>query len=179
MKKKLIDAVNAQTGAHQSKWQDLLASGAVELGINLDDSQMRLMEAFVKELLDANQRFNLTRLTDPLEIAESLILDSVYPGKFINDKTSVLDLGTGAGFPGIPLKIARPQLSFTLIDSRRRKISFLKFIIRQLGLEEITADHVRAEDLAGGGARFGCVITRAVATLTDLIRLGFPLLGPE
>ncbi len=140
---------------------------------------MGLLGSFVKELLSANQTTNLTAITDPEEIAESLILDSIIPGKYLFDKKQILDLGTGAGFPGIPLKIVFPELNLTLIDARRKKVNFLKYVIRQLGLEDIAARQIRAEELAGEGGRFDAVITRAVADLAHLIKLAFPLLKKE
>ena len=80
------------------------------------------------------------------------------------------------GFPGIPLKIERPEMELTLIDGKRKKINFVKYVIRQLGLEGIEARQVRAEELVGEGKRFGCVITRAVASLADLAGMAFPVL---
>jgi 16S rRNA (guanine527-N7)-methyltransferase len=118
---------------------------------------------------------NLTRLTGPVDVAEGLILDSIYPERFIPGGQGVLDLGTGAGFPGVPLRIARPDLSMTLVDARRKKVSFLQYVIRELGLSGVSARHVRAEDLAGKGLHFDTVITRAVSSLHQLIPLAMPL----
>ncbi len=174
-----LNHINLSKSDIGTQWFECVRPGAGELGIALDEGKVALLETYVKELLDASQGLNLTRLTEPLEIAESLILDSIFPGKFLPEAKPVLDLGTGAGLPGIPLKIAYPALSMTLIDGRRKKINFLKHVIRQLGLKDTKARHIRAEDLAEQGARFGIVITRAVSSLKDLIKLALPLLEKE
>jgi len=162
----------------KAQWLRHLRRGAEKLGLELDDGKTALLEVFAKELLAANERLNLTRIVDPVELADKLLLDSVYPGKFLEGEGRVLDLGTGGGVPGVPIKIARPEVELTLIDGKRKKINFVKYVIRKLGLEGIEARQVRVEELAGEGVRFGCVITRAVASLTDLLRMAFPLLEP-
>lgn len=154
----------------------LLWSGAKSLGIMLDTSRIDQLLFFVKELLEANQRLNLTRLTTPMEIAEKLLLDSMFAGKFIKKGAQVLDLGAGAGVPGIPLKISRPDLSLNLIDARRKRVSFLKYVIRRLGLKGITARHIRAEELAEEGAVFKIIVCRAVSSLDRLVPIALPLL---
>jgi len=167
-----------QNSFKTDQWLRHLRRGAEKLGIELDDGKTALLEVFAKELLAANERLNLTRVLDPVALADKLILDSVYPGKFLEGEGRVLDLGTGGGVPGVPLKIARPEMELTLIDGKRKKINFVKYVIRKLGLEGIEARQVRADALAGEGVRFGCVITRAVASLADLLRMAFPVLAP-
>lgn len=162
-----------------NQWTDWLRSSARDLNVSLNEEKIRLLDEFIRELSSANQTVNLTGITSPLEIAESLILDSIFPGQYLRDKTQVLDLGTGAGFPGIPLKIVYPDFLMTLIDAKRKKINFLKYMIRQLGLEGISARQIRAEELAGQGGRFDVVITRAVSSLDALIQMGLPLLKKD
>lgn len=163
-------------------WRHRLISGADELGISIDDTKINLLRSFANELLAANQTVNLTRVTDPSEIAEILMLDSLVPGKFIPSGSSVLDLGTGAGFPGIPLKIVYPSLSVSLLDSKRKKISFLKHIIRHLNLNHTVAKQARAEEVAnisGFSMAFDVVVSRAVTSLDRFVSLAVPFLKKE
>jgi 16S rRNA (guanine527-N7)-methyltransferase len=159
-----------------------LKNGAKQLGIDIDDTQIHLLRWFAIELLLANKAVNLTSVTDPFEISEKLMLDSLMPGKFIPPGSSVLDLGTGAGFPGIPLKIVFPSLQLTLIDSKRKKINFLKFIIRQLTLVQIMMKLARVEDLTQIPEMvmsFDVVVSRAVTSMERLISLSTPFLKKD
>jgi len=160
-------------------WQRGIKYGANQLEIHIRDAQIDQLRSFADELLMANQTVNLTSITDPLEIAEKLMLDSMVPGRFIPPESSVLDLGTGAGFPGIPLKISFPSLSVTLLDSKRKKINFVKYSIRLLNLTRIDAKQARAEELAGQpemAGSFDVVVSRAVTSLSRLIPLATPFL---
>ena len=161
----------------ESLWNGWLSSGAEELGLELDEQKIALLRRFAEELMEAGKTFNLTGITDPFEMAVKLMLDSIYPEKFIPNDARVLDLGTGAGFPGVPLKIARPGLSMNLIDSRRKRINFLKYAIARLGLSGIRAEQIRAEDLAKReGRQYDTVVCRAVSSLAELAGLAAPLL---
>lgn len=164
------------SAAGSDQWRRWIAKGSESLGIDMDEHKTALLESYAGELIEAGRSVNLTSIDDPLEIAEILMLDSMVPGKYIDRGAKVLDLGTGAGIPGIPLKIAFPDLKMTLIDGRRKRINFVKYVIRQLGLENIRALHARAEELAEKQERFDVVVSRAVSSVQELERLATPLL---
>lgn len=159
--------------------REILSSGASELGITLDDSQLDRFELFTRLLLDWNQKVNLTRITDPCEIAVKHYLDSLSLLSVIDIPTgsSVIDVGTGAGMPAIPLKIARPDLTFTMLDSVRKRLLFIEAALEELGIRDAELVHARAEDAGRGKAfreQFGFAVSRAVARLTVLSELCLP-----
>lgn len=159
---------------------DALESGASDIGIELSDSQLALLDRFASLLVDANSRFNLTRITEPSEIVTGHYLDSLLYlwAVDISEGAAVIDVGTGAGFPGVPLKIARPDLSVTLVDSTAKKVRFLEEAISELGLEGVTAIYARAEDLGrdkNHREHYDIVVTRALAEIRVLAELCMPL----
>ena len=115
---------------NSQQWRELMRRQVENAGINASsdaqDLKIDKIVVFVSELLAWNQKINLTAITDAEEVAEKHIIDSLIPSKFIPENASVIDLGTGGGFPGIPLKIYMPSLAVTLVDSSRKKINFLK-----------------------------------------------------
>lgn len=136
----------------------------------------KLFSLYLHELSEWNKKFNLTAITDPAEIklkhfADSLSLLDVY------DLTteSVVDVGTGAGFPGIPLKIARPGIKLTLIEATRKKTEFLKHLVEVLGLKDVQVVWRRAEEYRG---HFDLAVARAVAKLDILAEYCLPLVKP-
>ena len=100
------------------EWKKWLTDGISVLKMDLDCDQIVLLHKFVAELRIANETVNLTRVTEPRDMAENLVLDSMVPGKYIPPGSRVRDIGTGAGFRGIPLKTAYPHVSLTLVDSK-------------------------------------------------------------
>lgn len=160
------------------KWQNLIYEGAKDLDIQIDGEKIEKFEIHALELIKWNQKTNLTAITDPVDVAVKHYLDSIIPAKIIPFGTSLLDIGSGAGFPGIPLKILMPSLSVTLIDASRKKVSFLKHVIRILELKNIDAFHIRAEDFAKKpdvANTYGVIISRALTSLTTfaMTALGF------
>jgi 16S rRNA (guanine527-N7)-methyltransferase len=161
-------------------WSNFLIDQAKAIEIDLDHTQNRLFSAHATELIKWTQKINITTITDPTEIASNHFLDSLVPARFIPPEAAMLDIGSGGGFPGIPLKILFPDLSVTLIDASRKKVSFLKHVIRTLKLDDIEALHIRAEDLANHPSyinRFDVIISRALSSLDIFVRLALPFLA--
>lgn len=150
--------------------------------IKLSELQMDRMAGHAEELLIWNQKMNLTAIKEPFEVAEKHFFDSIAVASFLETETSLADIGSGGGFPGIPLKILNPELTIILIDASRKKINFLKHVIRRLKLENIEAVHARVEALNSDSfffKRFDAVISRAFADLGRFVDLSLPLLHPE
>jgi 16S rRNA (guanine527-N7)-methyltransferase len=164
------------------KWQNIIYEGAKDLDIQIDKREIENFAIHAFELMKWNQKTNLTAITDPFEIAVKHFLDSIVPVKMIPPNASLLDIGSGGGFPGIPLKIILPSLSVTLIDASRKKVSFLKHIIRILELKNIDALHIRAEEFVekpGVGNTFNVVISRALSSMTTFALTALPFLKEE
>ena len=159
--------------------KDLLVEGAKAFGINLDGKAIGAFELYLKELLKWNQKVNLTAIRSEKGMVLKHFLDSLSVTPYLAKRSSVLDIGSGAGFPGIPLKIVQPTLEMTLIDSVRKKIDFQRHIIRMLGLKGTEAIHGRVQDkgiLQGLGGRFDIVLSRAFSDLQTFLALSFPFL---
>ncbi len=159
--------------------KDLLIEGAKTFGIHLDEKAIESFEVYLKELLKWNQKINLTAIRSEKGIVLKHFLDSLSVSLYIPKTCSLLDIGSGAGFPGIPLKINQPNLEITLIDSVRKKVDFQRHIIRMLGLKGTEAIHGRVQDkgiLQSLGGRFDITLSRAFSDLQTLLILGFPFL---
>jgi 16S rRNA (guanine527-N7)-methyltransferase len=165
-----------------SEWTRTVEDGLKGLGVTVSLGMIRQMETHVREMLFWNRTTNLTSITDPYEVAVKHVVDSGAAALLFDGNEQVLDLGTGGGFPGIPLKIIRPSLSMTLVDSSRKKVSFLKQAIRSLRLENIRAVEGRGEELAGSSdhlGRYDVVISRAFSGLDLMIPMALPFLKEE
>lgn len=144
--------------------------------IPFDEDKLEKLEVYYNLVIEKNQVMNLTTITDKKDFAIKNILDSVLPINLIKKNASVVDVGTGAGFPAIPLKILRPDLKFTLVDSLNKRITFLKEVIDKLKLKDIIAVHSRAEDFAKNNREdFDVCVSRAVAKLNTLCEYCLPL----
>lgn len=155
---------------------DLLAS----LGIALEASVLERLEWLGSELLRWNRTHNLTAITAPDEVREKHLVDSLTLLPLLGPAGRLLDLGSGAGFPALPVKIARPGLDVVSIDAVGKKIAFQRHVARTLGLERFAAIHGRAETLAGalpGEAGFDVVTARALGSLAMLAGLAAPCLA--
>ena len=155
-----------------------LKSGAEKLGIHLDDLKLRQFQEYMDLLLEWNEKMNLTAITEKDEIISKHFLDSItlLCSEKVNGGMSLVDIGAGAGFPSMPVKIARPDLKITMLDSLNKRIDFLNEVVSSLGLNEIQAIHSRAEDGARTVLResFDIATARAVADLAVLAEYALP-----
>ena len=142
-----------------------------KLGITLSEIQLKQFYNYMNLLIEWNKKINLTAITEPNEIILKHFVDSLTISKYISDGTRVVDVGTGAGFPGIPLKIYRQDIEITLLDSLQKRINFLDEVIRELNLEKIETIHSRVEDFGKDKKyreKFDIATSRAVANLATL-----------
>lgn len=161
-------------------WLDLIVKGAGQFDLQFDQIQLDQFASHANELTHWNRKINLTTITNPFDIAVKHVLDSLAPCGLIPPGAALLDMGSGGGFPGIPLKICMPSLAVTLIDASRKKVNFLKHVIRTLKLEKIEARHIRAEDLAREtiqGNAYDVIVSRAFSALSQFVNLATPLLN--
>ncbi len=157
-----------------------LSEKFAELNIDLTPAAAEAFEKYYNLLLEWNAKFNLTAITSQKDVCDKHFTDSVLCSKYIPENSDLLDIGAGAGFPSVPLKIIRPDLKITMLDSVNKKVMFLKEVISVLGLKDVKALHSRCEDYARGPARdsFDVVTGRAVARLNTLCEYSLPLVRP-
>jgi 16S rRNA (guanine527-N7)-methyltransferase len=157
----------------------LFAEGAKAFGIDLDGRKIEAFELYLKELLKWNRKINLTAIRSEKGILLKHFLDSLSVYPYLPERSFILDIGAGAGFPGLPLKIVRPTVELTLIDSVRKKVDFQRHVIRTLGLKGVEAIHGRVQDkgiLRDLGGRFDIILSRAFSDLQTLLALSLPFL---
>jgi 16S rRNA (guanine527-N7)-methyltransferase len=160
----------------KNKLIDLLGQTSQEVGVSLSASKLELFWLYLQELLEWNKTFNLTGIKDPADIIIKHFVDSLTPLPYLERSGRLLDIGSGAGFPGVPLKIGASQLQVHIVDARRKKTSFLKHLIRTLELKGVTALHGRAEEMEQPEQPFQIIISRAFRRLEPLIKLVSPLM---
>lgn len=147
------------------------------LNLKLDDSQIKNFYDFMNLLIEKNKVMNLTGITEPKEVILKHFIDSLTVLKYINENDNIIDVGTGAGFPGIPLKIAENSLEITLLDSLNKRINFLNEVIEKINLNKVKTIHGRAEDFGQDfkyREKYDVAVSRAVAPLNVLLEYMLP-----
>lgn len=156
----------------------ILQKKAAAANINLTETQQNHFFAYYQALVTTNEHLNLTAITEAHEVAEKHFIDSLLPisADIIHDGMVCIDVGTGAGFPGVPLAIMYPNVRFVLMDALQKRLHFLDELTQDLGLRNIETLHARAEDAAKGKYReqFDLVLSRAVAPLAVLAEFCLP-----
>ena len=160
-------------------YRETLKAAAETAGFSLSEQQLEQFSQYADLLLETNRSLNLTAITDPDEVAVKHMVDSllVYDSQRFHNHT-IVDVGTGAGFPGLPLKIYDPGMRVTLIDSLQKRLNFLEQVVAKLGLGQVRCVHARAEDAGKGPAlreKFDVAVARAVAALPVLAEYCLPL----
>ena len=153
---------------------EMLYEGAKRFGIQLSDEQVTMFRSYSSMLKERNKVVNLTAITEDEDIAVKHFLDSLTLYPYIQELKgkSLVDIGTGAGFPGIPLKIVCPDLKITLVDSLIKRVAFLNDVVDELGLKDINAIHARAEEIGKNKEhreRYDFATARAVAQMPVLL----------
>lgn len=159
-------------------FSNILTNYANKIDIEFSEEQIDKLYNYMNLLLEWNEKINLTAITEPKEVILKHLIDSVTISKFIKSNSYVADIGTGAGFPGIPLKILREDIEVVLVDSLNKRINFLNEVIKELKLDNIKTVHARAEDFGQDKnyrEKFDVVTSRAVANLSTLSEYLIPL----
>jgi 16S rRNA (guanine527-N7)-methyltransferase len=164
--------------AHSSGWAKKLTDGAQSFNLHLNENTVALFERYLQELLRWNERINITAVRTPEDIAVKHFLDSLSIVPYLPEKGRMADIGSGGGFPGIPVKIVQPSLHLTLIEASRKKANFLRHIARTLALRGIAIWEGRIESMSGEEP-FDCVTGRAVADLKKFLKIAAPLVKDQ
>ncbi len=160
-------------------FKDILKEHALKSDIELTDEQVLKLTRYYELLIEWNEKMNLTALTEPQDVALKHFCDSILLLKYadIPSESSLIDVGTGAGFPSVPIKIVRPDIKLCLLDSLNKRLTFLNEVVNELGLEDVKIVHARAEDGARKAdlrEKFDFVTSRAVAQLNVLSEYCLP-----
>lgn len=159
---------------------ELLAEGARALGLTLAPQTLEQFRVYLEELKTWNARVNLTGLKTDRDLVIKNFLDSLAVLPYLGEASSLADLGSGAGFPGLVLKLARPELALTLVESRGKKAAFLSYLVALLKLSgvDIQEVHLTPKLAQNWGPRYDAVLSRATFKLADFLALAAPLLLP-
>ncbi len=162
----------------EKTWKRRLDEGAAAMGVQLDEAQADLLWRYGRMLRERNEHVNLTSIVSPEGILTLHMLDSLSVASQLGDARTIIDVGTGGGFPGVPLAVAFPDREFTLIDGTQKKIRFVAESLTELDIRNAHATAARAENMPKGEV-YDVVIARAVATLAELIHNAGRLVAPE
>ena len=162
-------------------FRSALTSAAAQLGVPVDETQLDLLESHYAAMAAANESMNLTRIIDPVEAAIKHYADSmailVWARGAAVDQATLLDIGTGAGFPAVPIAVMRPQWQVVAIDGTQKKADFLRRFTKEAGLQNLRVEHGHS-DHWDSGQKFDLAVTRAVASLSRCMRTARRFLGP-
>lgn len=162
-----------------NEFERLLEEYSNSISIKLEKKEIDLFYKYMNLLLEWNEKINLTAITKEEDIILKHFIDSISINKYLENKNIIMDIGTGAGFPGIPLKIINPNKKFILVDSLNKRIQFLNEVTKELNLDKIQLVHSRVEDLAKDidyRENADIVVSRAVANLRVLVEYMIPFL---
>ena len=162
----------------QGEWYSVLKTGASTLNVSLSDEQIGLFALHWRELQEWNSHTNITAISSPRDTIIKHFLDSLSIIESLPGSGRLADIGSGGGFPGIPIKIVRPALKVVLIEAARKKANFLRQAVRILGLQKIEVYHERAETL-GFREQFDCIVSRAFSSIEAFLKISTPLLAEE
>lgn len=159
------------------KFKTNMSSKLASINIDLPESKIKEFFIYMNELIEWNQKINLTAIVEMNEVIDKHFVDSLTISQYINNEDKIIDVGTGAGFPGIPLKITRDDLKIDLLDSLNKRINFLNYVINELNLKNINTIHGRAEDESNKKEKremYDVAVSRAVANLPVLLEYLLP-----
>lgn len=162
-------------------FRQTILTGADKLGLSISENILARFEDYASLLMEENKKYNLTSITKPQEVAEKHFLDSLLICGEIDNYSNMMliDIGSGAGFPGLPIKIYRPDLIILLVDAVRKKVEFMRKVISGLALTGVEAVHGRAEELAAiHRERYDVAVSRAVAEMRVLVEYALPFVKP-
>ncbi len=160
-----------------NEFTSVLKEKASGINIEITDKQAQKFYKYMNQLIEWNEKINLTAITEPKDVITKHFIDSITIEKYVNNGAKIIDVGTGAGFPGIPLSILREDLKITLMDSLNKRIKFLDEVIKENSLLNVDTVHSRAEELGKNPdfrGKFDVATSRAVASLNVLLEYLVP-----
>lgn len=162
----------------KKRFEEEMSKKSKILGVRFSVEQIEQFYKYMNLLIEWNEKMNLTAITEPKEIILKHFIDSLTILKYIDDNSKLVDVGTGAGFPGVPLSIMNPTLKITLVDSLNKRLIFLQEVVKELNLKNIEIVHARAEEFGQNKnyrEKFDIATSRAVANLVTLSEYLVPL----